>query len=234
MSKQSLSPLIAIIGCDGSGKSTLASALTEWLVEEKYPVGRVYLGLGSGDVGQKLKNLPLIGPYIDKIISRKAGQARKKGETIPGSVTAFVIFVFSLKRYKRFRRMKQMQREGLIVITDRYPQIEVPGFFDGPGLSAARAKGAFVRFLAAREFKVYQKMVDHVPDLVLRLNVDAETAFERKPEHELDLVKQKAEVAPTLQLNGARIVELDAAQDFKDVLISAKGPIADTLERYRA
>ncbi|MEP5758336.1 MAG: hypothetical protein ABJ327_03290 [Litoreibacter sp.] len=233
MSKQYISPLIAIIGCDGAGKSTLTSELAQWLGEEKHPVGKVYLGLGSGDMGQKLKKLPLIGSHMNAIVSRKASQARKKGETIPGPLTAFVIFVFSLKRYRSFRRMMKMRREGVLVITDRYPQIEVPGFFDGPGLSSARAKGVFVRFLAAQELKIYQKMADHVPDLVLRLNVDADTALVRKPDHEPGLVKEKAEIAPTLRLNGARIVDLDAVQNYRNVLISAQNAIANTLETYK-
>ena len=31
-----------------------------------------------------------------------------------------------------------------MVITDRYPQVEVPGFYDGPGLSAARPDSRIV------------------------------------------------------------------------------------------
>ena len=226
--QKSLAPLIAVIGCDGSGKSTLTAELIQWL-GENHPVGTAYLGNGSGRMGNKIKTFPLIGRPLERVLSRKAKQARKKGGTIPGFMTAFVIFLLSLMRYRRFCRMMKMRQKGIMIITDRYPQIEVPGFFDGPGLSAARAGSSVVRFLVEEEYKLYEKMVDQVPDLVLRLNVSVETAFARKPDHNLDQLKAKAAVAPLLQMNGARIVDLDAEMDYSEELALAKKAITEML-----
>lgn len=226
--KKTMAPLIAIIGCDGSGKSTLTAELLQWLGNER-PVGTVYLGNGSGRMGNKIKALPLIGAPVEAILSRKAKQARKKGGTIPGFSTAFVIFILSLMRYRRFRKMIRMRGNGITVITDRYPQIEVPGFYDGPGLAAARAESRAVRFLATQEYKLYEEMASNVPDLVLRLNVSAETAFERKPDHNPDQLKAKAAVTPLLKFNNAKIVDLDAEMDYSDELVLAKNAIRDML-----
>ena len=59
-----LAPLIAVVGCDGSGKSTMAAELIAWLGQFR-PVGTVYLGLGSGNIGNRIKAWPLIGPPLE-------------------------------------------------------------------------------------------------------------------------------------------------------------------------
>jgi len=208
-----LAPLIAIIGADGSGKSTLAADLAADLARQR-PTENVYLGLGSGPIGHKIAALPLIGPLLAARIERKAGRTRDKRDRIPGPFTALVVYWFSTRRKARFDAMMALRRRGVVVITDRYPQIEVPGFYDGPGLSAARAEGAFVRWLAAREARIYARMAAHVPTLVLRLNIDADTALARKPEHGRALVEAKIAVTPRLTFGGAPIAEIDATMDY--------------------
>lgn len=207
----------------------MTAELLEWLGKER-AVGTVYLGNGSGRMGNKIKALPIIGAPFEKVLSRKANQARKKGGKIPGFSTAFVIFVLSLLRYRRWRKMMKMRSKGITVITDRYPQIEVHGFFDGPGLAAARAETRGVRFLAAREYELYEEMASNVPDLIIRLNVTAETAFARKPDHKMDQLQDKATVAPALKFNGAKIVDLDAEMDYAEELVLAKKAIAQMLK----
>ncbi len=208
-----LAPLIAIVGADGSGKSTLAADLAAELNRER-PTQHVYLGLGSGAVGHRIAELPLIGPLVAARIERKAARARDpKGKT-PGLVTALAIYWFSARRKKRFDAMMALRGRGVMVITDRYPQVERAGFYDGPGLSRSRAEGRFVRWLAAREARLYAEMVRHMPTLVLRLNIDADTALARKPEHGRALVEAKIALTPLLTFGGAPIAEIDATMDY--------------------
>jgi energy-coupling factor transporter ATP-binding protein EcfA2 len=143
-----LAPLIAIIGADGSGKSTLAADLAAQLARER-PTRHIYLGLGSGPLGQRIAAWPLVGPLLGRIIGKKADRTRDPKDRIPGPATALVVYWFSTRRKARFDAMMALRRRGVLVITDRYPQIEVPGFYDGPGLSSARAASGFVRWLAA-------------------------------------------------------------------------------------
>lgn len=210
-----LAPLIAIVGADGSGKSTLAADLAAELGRER-PTRYVYLGLGSGVIGQRIAALPLIGPLVAARIERRAGRTRDPGDTIPGAATALAVYWFSLRRKKRFEAMMALRRRGVLVITDRYPQIEIAGFYDGPGLSAARAKSRFVRWLAARERQLYAEMAGHKPTLVLRLVIDAETALARKPEHSRALVEAKIAATPLLTFGGAPIAEIDATMDYAE------------------
>ena len=177
-----LAPLIAIVGTDGSGKTTLSAAVID-LVRNYGPADTAHLGLKSGDVGRAIQRLPIIGNAIDSLINKRASRARDTRDKIPDPLTALVIFCFSLFRVRRFKRMMRKRRSGYIIVTDRYPQIDVPGFYDGPGLSAARATGRLTRWLARREYRQYAWMASFRPDLVIRLNVDLETAFARKPDH---------------------------------------------------
>lgn len=209
-------PLVAIVGSDGSGKSTLAADMLLQLNRDHH-AEVCYLGLGSGDIGNWIKGLPIIGPSLERALASKAQQTRTKGEHIPGVVTASVVFALSLMRRRRFRRMLALRHAGVIVVTDRYPQVEVPGFFDGPGLSAARASGRVVGWLAARERRMYEWMASYQPDVVIRLNVDAATAFSRKPDHNLALLRAKVAATPLLRFNGAKIVDLDSRRPYAEV-----------------
>jgi thymidylate kinase len=221
-----LAPLVAIVGTDGSGKTTVSSAVLDFV--RKYGQAETaHLGLKSGDLGRWIQSLPLIGKTADAVIAKRASQARNKKDKIPDPLTALVIYVFSIFRVMRFKRMMKRRKEGLIIVTDRYPQVDVPGFYDGPGLSAARAEGKFVQWLSRKERAQYEWMASFRPDLVIRLNVDLETAFARKPDHRWESLKQKVEATPKLQFGGAPIVDIDSQLPLDTVLETARQAIAD-------
>jgi thymidylate kinase len=229
MGEAALAPLIAIVGADGSGKSTLAADLVAELRAGGRRVELCYLGLGTGDLGNRIKRWPLIGRALAGLLGRKADQARDRSARIPGLPTALVIYRLSQVRARRFRRVLALRRAGVTVLTDRYPQTEVPALFEGPGLSAARAESAAIRRLAARERALYEWMASYVPDLVIRLNVDVETALARKPDHERALIERKVAVVGQLGFNGARIVDLDATRPYAEVKAAALAAAREAL-----
>lgn len=229
---ETLAPLIAVIGCDGAGKSTLSHDLVGWLRRDRR-AAHCYLGLGSGDIGERIKRWPLVGRAVEAKLATKAAQTRTAGETIPGLATALVIYGFSLARRRRFRRMLALRRSGVTVVTDRYPQVDVAGFYDGPGLSAAGAGSPLVAWLAARERRMYVAMADHRPDLVIRLNIDVATAFDRKPDHKLGSLEAKVAATPRLRFNGAPIADLDSTAPYSAVSGAARTLVCATLERQR-
>jgi thymidylate kinase len=229
MADPTLAPLIAIVGADGSGKSTLSADMVETLRAEGRRVELCYLGLGTGDLGNRIKAWPLIGPLLERVLTGKAEQARDKDAKIPGLLTALVIYRLSLIRRHRFRRVLALRRAGVTVLTDRYPQTEVPALFEGPGLSAARAESGALRRLAARERAIYEWMASYRPDLVVRLNVDAETALARKPDHKRSLIERKVAVFPELRFNGAPILDLDGRRPYEEVRAAALEAISRVL-----
>ncbi len=225
----SLAPLIAIVGTDGSGKTTVSSSVIDF-VRRYGSADTAHLGLKSGDVGRAIQRLPLIGKALDRYITRKASRARDKKDKIPGPGTALIIYGFSALRVMRFKRMMRKRESGQIIITDRYPQIDVPGFYDGPGLSAAKAGDRFTRWLADREFRHYAWMASYHPNLVIRLNVDLETAYARKPDHKLESLRQKVEATPKLTFGGAPIVDFDSKEPLDTILSKVRTTIANELE----
>ena len=225
-----MAPLIAVIGCDGSGKSTVSSDLIAWVGQHYGRTSGSYLGLKSGAIGNWIKGLPLIGPPVERALQKRATQARSKTVKIACLPTALVLYGFSLLREFRFKRMLALRENSVIVVADRYPQVEVPGFYDGPGLSAAPSRSRLVRFLAEREAALYRWMAGFKPDLVIRLNVDLDTARARKPDHADDLLAQKIAVTPKLTFGGAQLIELDSSKPLDTVLESARQAVAAKLD----
>lgn len=223
-SAPTLAPLIALVGADGSGKSTLAPDLLSHIAKTR-AAQQGYLGLGSGPLGERIKAWPLIGPPLERFLSDRARRARDPNGTIPDVLTAVVLYRYSLKRKRRWDQIMALRRRGITVVTDRYPQAEVPGFYDGPGLSAARSSGTLIPWLAARERRLYALMASYVPTLVIRLTIDIETALLRKPDHAPELLMRKIAATPTLTFNGALIVDLDATTGYADVLALAKAAV---------
>jgi thymidylate kinase len=210
--------VIAVTGCDGAGKSTLSEDLSR-LLDTGDPVQWVYLGQSSGNIARSIQELPLIGPPIKSYLVGKADRAHASKDSAPDTATILVIFILSHWRAHKFRRMLRLCRRGVVVVTDRYPQAEVPGFyFDGPGLGALNAEGWLARKLVEREQRLYQWMASHVPTLLIRLNIDADTAHLRKPDHKLSMLRDKVAVIPKLNFNGAHILDLDGTDPYDPLL----------------
>jgi len=213
--------VIAVVGCDGTGKSTLTTDLLVSL-RGKGPVERRYLGLVSGEMGDRIKHLPIVGIRFERYLAGKATRALDMGRKLPGTGTALVMYVFSLWRAAQLWRVMRLSRRGVLVITDRYPQAEIPGFhYDGPGLAADRTDNWLVRKLAAREQDLYEWMARQKPALVIRLDIDADTAHARKLDHSFAELRDKISVMSRLRFNGARVLDLDARAPYPQVLGAA-------------
>lgn len=216
-----LNNVIAVVGCDGSGKSTLTADLITHLAQHRQ-VEWLYLGQSSGNIGEWIKNLPLIGAAFGRYLVRKAEKAHSKEASSPDTLTALVIFLLSVWRAHKFGRMLKLSRRGVLVIADRYPQAEVSGFyFDGQGLNSANAQSWLARQLLKLERRLYQWMASHLPTLLIRLNIDAETAHARKPDHKLSMLRDKVRVIPTLHFNNAPILDLNGRDPYPQVLDAA-------------
>lgn len=216
-----LTGVFAVIGCDGTGKSTLTHDLLDKLLKEG-PAVRRYLGLVSGEAGDKIKALPIIGTRLEHNLHGKANRALDMKKKLPGTGTALIMWLFSLWRAWQLRRVIRLSQRGVQVVVDRYPQAEIPGFhYDGPGLTTTRTNNWLVRKLAIREQKLYEWMAEQKPALVIRLNIDADTAHSRKPDHELAELRDKLAVMPRLNFNGARVADIDASVPYSQVLEAA-------------
>lgn len=225
-----LPPLIAIVGCDGSGKSTVSEELLAW-IRGYGPAAAAHLGKQQGNTGRSIAQWPVVGEWLGVFIQRKAKTVRssRTENKAPSFLPALVMYAFTLKRVRRFRRMLAQRRRGLIVIADRYPQMDIANSFDCPDMSVTAEGSALVRWLARREKKHFEWMTSYRPDLVIRLNVDVDTAFARKPDHSHASLTRKISIAPKLTFNGATIAEIDASRPLDEVLAAVKAAAAQTL-----
>lgn len=220
-SPMSLHGVFAVVGCDGTGKTTLTADLLANLAEIG-PTKRRYLGLVSGEIGDKIKDLPFIGVGLEHNLHNKANRALDMEKKLPGTGTALIMYVLSLWRCLLMWRVIWLSRRGVEVITDRYPQVEIPGFhYDGPGLTVNRTDNWLVRKLAEREQKLYEWMAAHRPALVIRLNIDAEEAHARKPDHDINELRDKISVMTRLNFNGARVCDIDTTVPYPEVFAAA-------------
>ncbi|EJS1735506.1 thymidylate kinase [Escherichia albertii] len=216
-------PVIAVIGSDGSGKSTVCEHLIS--VVEKYGAAeRVHLGKQAGNVGRAVVKMPLMGKSLNKSIERNKVKTAKK---LPGPIPALVITAFVARRLLRFRHMLTCRQHGLIVLTDRYPQDQIPGAYDGTVFPPNVEGSRFVSWLANLERRAFHWMASYKPDLVINLNVDLDVACERKPDHKRESLARKIAITPQLTFGGAQLIDIDANQPLEQVLVDAENAIKD-------
>lgn len=213
--------LIAVVGSDGTGKSTLTADLVKNL-QQRLPTERRYLGLISGEDGDKIKRLPFIGVWLERRLAAKSDKTQRMSNKPPALWAALIMYGFSVWRAANLRKIIRLAESGVLVISDRFPQAEISGFYyDGPGIGVERASGWLMTRLAASEKRLYQNMALSRPELILRLDVDVDTAFSRKPDHSYEELKDKISAMVRIQYNGSRIIELDARAPYDEVLNKA-------------
>lgn len=214
-----LAPLIAVVGSDGSGKSTLSADLLAH-IQKSRAAESGYLGLGSGEQGRRIGRWPIVGPPLHRFLDGIADRLREPGEPIPGLIAARYALNKSRKRRAKFGALLDQRRAGKVIVTDRYPQFEVPGLHDGPIL-AGIATSPRLTVMQAEERALYAEMAAYKPTLVIRLHVDVDTVMLRKPDHDRALITRKVETVPLLTFNGAPIVDIDATIPYGEELALA-------------
>ncbi|UMM64058.1 nucleoside/nucleotide kinase family protein [Aristophania vespae] len=222
-------PVIALIGSDGSGKSTVGQVLYEEMNKNR-PTAFCHLGKQAGNLGRYIKTIPIIGPIFTKRNEKEHKRLKIKKNS--SFLATFVEFVMSMRRVFRFARMRCYHARGFAILTDRFPQNLIPGPMDGPSLANLSFKGRFLHLLMKIENILYRRMSHFKPDLVIRLNVDLETAMSRKPDHKSYKLARKISDVGRLTFDGAPILDLNATDPLEEVLAQAKKAVASVLEAY--
>ncbi|BED49541.1 hypothetical protein VEE48_07750 [Escherichia coli] len=81
--------LIAVVGCDGTGKSTLTTDLVKSL-QQHWQTERRYLGLLSGEDGDKIKRLPLVGVWLERRLAAKSSKTQSMKTKSPALWAAVI------------------------------------------------------------------------------------------------------------------------------------------------
>ncbi|MCB2113353.1 MAG: hypothetical protein R3C42_01555 [Parvularculaceae bacterium] len=179
--------------------------------------------------GRKIGRWPFFGAALKSRLEKIADRLRDPGAPIPNAIVAHYALHRSRKRFRRFKALLELRRRGVVIVTDRYPQAEVAGVHDGPILAGV-AKSAGVARTQYEERRLYEIMASHVPTLIIRLHVELETAMARKPDHVRSLIARKIDTLPQINFNGARMIDLDATDDYVSELELAKAAVDKALD----
>lgn len=237
--------LIAIVGCDGSGKSTLTQAIAGTL-GRKLDVCRIYFGSGDGAVSPLRWPLRIARQGAVRAGLMPAHSARNSGATAAagassasfslrrGALRAGRIvwaLVLAFEKRGRLERAWRARDRGMIVIADRYPQMQLAGFNDGPLLGdLAASRSAVLRTLARWEASPYRRADAQPPDIVVRLDVSPAVAEQRKPETGRAEIERRVQAVRALRYrDGAAVIEVDADRPAMDVFRRVRSAIWQNL-----
>jgi hypothetical protein len=231
--------IIAFLGPDGSGKSTVTEELRTWL-GWKIDVYPAYFGSGDGSVSALRWPLKLALGVYRRLRPAAADVSLTGGNPVEGGEDAseetprkdrgiaklrwIWALVLAVEKRSKMRSVVRARNRGMAVICDRYPQIQVLGFNDGPLLASwLEGPAGLRRRLARWEFDVYQAAARNAPDLAIKLKVTPEVAHRRKPEATVAEVSRRLEALEKIDF-GERCehVEVDVDQPLEGVLAAVK------------
>ena len=226
--------LVAVIGSDGAGKSTVAAELAHWLAW-KADARTVYLGVGEGRVGLRVRVLRRLA----RTAQSRTGAPRRvvrTGARPSGSVPTRVRVPGLLRdlgagllhdamadeRLGKLHGAHRFRDAGGILLTDRFPQTQFPGIYDGPRTTRSDRDSFLRRRFAQREQRKYAAMAEMAPDIVLKLHVPVELALSRKPGHSAEGVRRKVDLTVALQFPRSRVFDVDASRPLAEVVLDCK------------
>ena len=121
----------------------------------------------------------------DKVEKEYEGKSNKI--SIKARLYSFAKIIWALtlavEKKKKIKKITKARNSGMLVLIDRYPQIDFPGYSDGPLLDKylSNQKGILYK-IALFEKGIYEFAQINKPDLALKLIVSPEIAIDRKPE----------------------------------------------------
>jgi thymidylate kinase len=216
--------IVAFVGCDGSGKSTMVAESRKFLAP-KLDVYPMYLGSGAGSSSLLRKPMKLVrdlvfGKARDRDTIAKKARVGDDHPTAMSGAKAVWALTLANEKSRKLRKVMKARTRGMVVICDRWPQMQFPGELDGPRLTHWSHGNAVQRRLAAYELRPYELARRFPPDIVIRLDVDVETAAARRPEDGHDYLAHRIDLVRALDFDGSLFgaVEIDGTQPPDKVL----------------
>lgn len=203
--------VIAFVGSDGAGKSTIVSK-TYSEFKKKIDVITLYMGSGNGSCSLLRFPMKLVARHVGgkglghKVENELQNQEHNSLKSRMYHI-AKVIWATALMLEKRnlLKKMVKCRNNGLLVLTDRYPQIDTPGYGDGPLLSGFLNRPGFLSKLAKQEYQIYYNFYRNPPDVIIYLSAPVELAIQRKPEMTIQEIKSKKAAIEKISIKSPKI-----------------------------
>lgn len=222
--------IIALIGPQATGKSTLASSTKEWLGQE-LSVQSIHAGKPPSTLLTWLPNnlIPLARRIFNSYATVNIEKAAEDNEQHDFPLI-FIIrkVILAYDRRSLLRNAYRQSRNGMIIISDRYPSDEI-GAIDGATFrdeSIKQQRSFLKRSLMQLERKIYQEICP--PDLVLQLTVSVEKAVMRNKmrnkegEQTTEYVQMRHSMKYTPHFKRSPVIKISTDKDFKETLIDVK------------
>jgi thymidylate kinase len=213
--------LIAIAGGDGAGKTTVINGVVSWL-DGEFAIKKYHMGK------PKWSFLTILIRGIIKI-GRTAGfypfqraeiQYSNDPDLLifPGYPWLFRELCTARDRAITYNKARQFVSNGGIVILDRFPLPQIK-FMDGPQISRMTTgvrRSSLIKFLIKLEECYYQKI--SLPDLLIVLRVEPETAVVRKTDEIADNVRSRSMEIRDIDWTDTEAIVVDASPSKNIVL----------------
>jgi thymidylate kinase len=227
--------LVACLGADGAGKSTVVGEIAEWLAHE-VAVVTTYGGNGKGSAGWPRAFMQWLGALRRRLLGKRSRAAAAPDGAAPSAQEvsfARSLWVRALARERRARALatRVARGRGMVVISDRWPQSQFPGWNDGPRLDAwLDHPSRWRREAARREREAFRLAGRCPPDLVIKLHVPPDVAARRKPETPAAQLRNGVELLRRLSFPPkTRVIDIDATQPLRQVVLQVKRAIWDAI-----
>ena len=206
--------IIALVGSDGAGKSTLCNDLIKWLT---FKIDTHYFYFGKR---------PFIKSYGRRLFSITELLFNNNAFSKYFRRLAFNVYYLLLmhKKINMLRLAKRLRQQKSLVICDRFPQKDINDFFDGPKLQTGN-KAWFARL----EMKQFSRFGQNGADVVFKLQLPAEIAAQRKPEHDHAIIEKKCNAVSGISFGNATVIEVDAGKPYEQVLLEVKRKLWEAL-----
>lgn len=222
--------IISFVGVDGSGKSTMIKETKKWL-SWKIDVYQVYFGSGDGECS--LLRRPL--KFVNDMRSKRRGNAlnitEKKNNEIKKSSKMKIAKILwaltlALEKKNKIYKILKARNQGMIVLTDRYPQIQFKGYNDGPLLRGWKnSKSKLKRKISEWEYEIYKLSNEIHPDIVFKLLISEEVSATRKDDTPSYMIRKKIETIKSLEFKGSITYKVNTERSIDESSLEIKAKI---------
>ncbi|MDA7604990.1 hypothetical protein N8724_06315 [Candidatus Pelagibacter sp.] len=210
--------VVSLLGSDGSGKSTQVK-LIENTLSKKMDTRHIYMGSGNGPASWHRSILNLIRRKKRQITNKHTIEtvATKKSKDMRFGLKKifYIIYAISLgiEKKTKLKKILYYKNKGMIIITDRYPQIQNYGYNDGPLLGEfLYSKNLYMKKLARLELGLYKFSNFIKPDVVIKLIGDPKVLHKRREDDmSYELIVKKQKVIEELSFSSyTKVFKIDA------------------------
>jgi thymidylate kinase len=223
---------VAVVGGDGAGKSTAVAGTMAWLAG---PLRARRLHLGKprpSPLTVAVKGPMYLARSVGMLESARASVDPRtaRPEDFPGNAWALWHLLTARDRLRDYRRARREADTGGVVVTDRWPLVQVR-LMDGPRttwvLRTPERFSSLTRRIARAEQRAYAQIAP--PDVLIVLRLDPEVAVSRRHDEERGYVLARNTEVRDVDWSATHAVVLDATRPPEEILDAIRRAVWERL-----